>query len=71
MNPKTPEQIEDDAIKDAIRSVVGLKARMMQRELQNQVIERVAPKITTARLQGRKIDVDKFVSEVLREVAAG
>ena len=70
MNVKTPEQLEDAAIADIIRSVVAMRTRGLYREMQNRIVEIVTPKIDMARLQGKRIDVDKLVSEVLREVTA-
>jgi hypothetical protein len=67
---KTPEQLEDAAIADAIRSIVAIKTRVEQRELQNRLTDAVNRKVTDARLKGRKVDVDKFIVEVAREVAA-
>lgn len=67
---KTPEQLEDAAIADAIRSVVAITARRMQRELQNRVAAAVQPKIDVARLQGKHVDVNRLVQEVFREVTA-
>lgn len=64
---KTPEQIEDANIADVIRTVVAIKTRKMHRELMNRIVEQVAPKIELARLQGKQIDVEKFVTEVMRE----
>ena len=69
MTPKTPEQLEDAAIADVIRSVVALRTRKEHRELQNRITELVAPKIELARLQGKHVDVDKLVAEVQRELA--
>ena len=67
---KTPEQLEDAAIADVIRSVVAIKTRRMQRELQNKVAALVQPKIDHARLQGKHVDVNKLVQEVTREITA-
>lgn len=64
---KTPEQLEDAAITDAIRSVVGVRTRAQFRELQNRLAETLAPKIEAARLNGRRVDVEKLISEALRE----
>jgi hypothetical protein len=66
---RTPEQLEDAAIADAIRSVVALKTRAQQRELQNTITDRVKNKIELARLNGKKVDVQAFIQEVIREVA--
>jgi hypothetical protein len=67
---KTPEQLEDAAIADAIRSVVGLKTRAMHRELVTNITDKVDAKIRKARLQGKRVDVNRFIEEVVREVAA-
>jgi hypothetical protein len=67
---KTPEQLEDAAIADVIRSVVAIKTRRMQRELQNKVAALVQPKIDVARLEGKHVDVNKLVQEVIRAITA-
>jgi hypothetical protein len=67
---KTPEQLEDDAIKDAIRSMVAIRVRRIQRDLQNEITAQIKERVDLARLQGKKVDVNKFVMEVARETAA-
>lgn len=67
---KTPQQLEDAAIADVIRSVVQIKTRNEQRELQNRITELVYPKIERARLRGQGVDIHKFVMEVVREIAS-
>lgn len=66
---KTPEQLEDAAIADAIRAIVGLKVKATQRELVNGITEKVKLQVDLARLNGKKVDVHKFVQEVLDEIA--
>lgn len=68
MIAKTPEQIEDANIADVISTVVAIKTRKIHRELKNRIVEQVMPKIDLARLQGKAIDVEKFVAEVMKEV---
>lgn len=65
---KTPEQLEDAAIADAIRSVVALSMRVQQRELQNKITEGVKAKVDRARLNGQKVNIKAFVKEVVNEV---
>lgn len=65
---KTPEQLEDAAIADAIRTLVALRTRAEQRRIQNAITEAVKERLDTARLQGKRLNVDKFVVEVAREV---
>lgn len=69
MKVQTPEQLEDAQIADAIRSIVALKTRAQQRELQNKLTEAVQPKLNHARLNGKRVNVDAFIKELLREVA--
>jgi hypothetical protein len=66
---KTPEQLEDAAIADAIRSVVGIKTRALHRELVAQVSEQVESRVQKARLNGKSVNVNRFIEEVVREVA--
>ena len=67
---KTPEQLEDAQIADAIRSIVALKTRAQHRELVNKITVKVHTKINNARLKGNRVDVDKFIEEVVREVTS-
>jgi hypothetical protein len=69
MQVKTPEQLEDAAIADAIRSVVALKVRREQRELQNRLTEQVQKKVDLARLNGERVNIQAFVKEVVSAVA--
>lgn len=67
---KTPQQLEEQNITDIIRSVVSIRTRQEQRELQNRITESVMPKVETARLKGQSVDIEKFVREVWREVTS-
>jgi len=66
---KTTEQLEDAAIADAIRTAVGVRTREQFRVLQNRIAETLAPKIERARLDGKRIDVEKLIEEALRATA--
>jgi hypothetical protein len=70
MKAKTPEQLEDAAIADAIRSVVALKTRADQRALVAKITDSVQDKVDNARLNGKRVDVQAFIKEVVREVAS-
>ena len=70
MSPKTPTQLEDAAIADVIRSVVSIKTRQIQREMQNAISEKVMPQLESARLKGKKVDIHRLVQEVARETAS-
>jgi hypothetical protein len=69
MQVKTPEQLEDAAISDAIRSIVGIKIKATQRELVNKISEQIQPKVDRARLDGKRVDIQAFIKEVLSEVS--
>ena len=69
MQVKTPEQLEDAAIADAIRSIVGIKIKATQRELVNKISEQIQPKVDRARLDGKRVDIQAFIKEVLSEVS--
>lgn len=69
MQVKTPEQLEDAALADAIRSIIRLKTAALQREMQNNLTEQIKVKVDTARLMGKKVDVQAFIKEVVSEVA--
>ncbi len=70
MITRTPQQLEDVAITDAIRSIVGMHTRNQHRELQNRITEMVQPKLDRARLQGKRVDVKALMKEVMNEVAS-
>lgn len=69
MQVKTPEQLEDAAIADAIRSIVGIKIKATQRELVNKISEQIQPKVDRARLDGKRVDIQAFIKEVLSEIS--
>lgn len=69
ITPKTPEQLEDAAVFDTIRSVVGLQMRREGRALQNQLVEAIYPKVERARLDGKHVDLSKLVVEALNALA--
>lgn len=70
MKAKTPEQLEDAAIADAIRSVAAIKTRAYHRQMVNDLTARVQGKVDRARLDGKKVDIQAFVKEVVGEVAS-
>ncbi len=66
---RTPEELEDAAITDAIRSIVGMRTRAQHRDLQNRIVGMVQPKLEMARLQGKRVNVKELMKEVLDETA--
>jgi hypothetical protein len=64
---KTPEQLEDLAIRDAVNTVVALELRNTKRELVNSLMADLDPQITKARLEGRAIDVKVLVERLMKE----
>ena len=70
ITPKTPEQIEDAAITDIIRTTVALRMRKETRRLQNDLLLEISPKVERARLDGKKVDLNKLVVEALNAIAS-
>lgn len=67
MTIKTPEQLEDAAIADAIRTLVALEMREKKREIENHLISAVKPQVDKARLEGRSVDVRTLVQRLFKE----
>lgn len=63
---KTPEQLEDAAIKDAMSTAVALRLRALKRSMLNYLEAKTKDEITNARLNGREVDVEKMMAESLR-----
>lgn len=67
MTVKTPEQLEDAAIADAVRSIVAIEMREKKRATENKLFEIVKPQVERARLEGRKINVRMLVARLFKE----
>ena len=67
VNPKTPEQLEDAEIADAIRTVVAFGLRGKKRKIENSLFEQVKPQVDEARLKGKSVDVHKLVMSLFKE----
>ena len=70
MTIKTPEQMEDAAITDAISTVASLYAKEQRRQLVNHLQSALKPHVDEARLKGREIDIAKFTQRALN-IASG
>lgn len=70
MTIKTPEQLEDAAIADAIRTLVALELREKKREVENHLFEIVRPQVERARLEGRSVNVKTLVQRLFKEYHA-
>ena len=63
--PKTPQQIEDADVNDAVRTAISLELRRFRRSLENYVWNDLHPQIASARVEGRTIDVDALITHSL------
>lgn len=71
---KSPEQLEDANIADAVNTAVGLRLRELKRHITNEIMEVVQPQVDSARLRGKEVDVDAVLVSALkhaREVTRG
>jgi hypothetical protein len=67
INPKTRVQLEDQAIRDAVSTIVGLEMRRMKNAMVNRMLEQIAPQVEDARLFGKSVDVPMLVQRVWKE----
>lgn len=58
--PKSPEELEDAAIRDAVNTAVSLQLRNLKRSATNYILTSITPEVESARHAGREVDIDKF-----------
>jgi hypothetical protein len=63
---KSPEQLEDAAITDAIDTAVGLRLREIKRQMTNEIRMLVQPEVDAARLNGRSVNVSRLFTSVVK-----
>lgn len=63
---KSPEQLEDASIADAVNTAVGLRLRELKRQITNEIMEVVQPQVDTARLKGKAVDVEAVLVSALK-----
>lgn len=67
MTIKTPEQLEDRSIRDAVSTLVALEERERKHRLVNSLMAELLPQVQKARLEGRRIDVKVLVERLWKE----
>lgn len=61
---KTPEELDDAAVVDAVRTFLAVQARDWQRRQQNEVLPRVLKLVDEARANGDAPDVPAIIRQV-------
>jgi len=64
---KTETELEDEAIADAVRSFIRLRARVWEREQKNRILPAVIEAADEARRQGKAVDVPAILRQVWLE----
>jgi glutamate racemase len=63
---KSPEQLEDANITDAVNTAVGLRLRELKRQITNEIMEVVQPQVDSARLRGKEVDIEGVLVSALK-----